>query len=166
MLYIFWKCIARLAQLEFLYLLSGLSGEGNGNPLQYSCLENPVDRGAWWIAVHRVTQSRTRLKWLSMHACIGEGNGNPLSVLAWRIPGTEEPGGVLCMGSHRVRHDWSNLAAAAAAVDYLSVLSFWYYIFLASYHSEKYYWQCFLPYICFVCHQFNYTHFPLVGGPL
>ena len=52
--------------------------EGNGNPLQYSCLENPVDRGAWWAAVHRVTQSRTRLKWISMHAHIGEGNGNPL----------------------------------------------------------------------------------------
>ena len=53
-------------------------GEGNGNPLQYSCLENPVDAGAWWAAVHGVTQSRTRLKRLSMHACIGEGNGNPL----------------------------------------------------------------------------------------
>ena len=53
-------------------------GEGNGNPLQYSCLENPVDRGAWWAAVHRVTQSWTRLNQLSMHACLGEGNGNPL----------------------------------------------------------------------------------------
>ena len=41
------------------------TGEGNGNPLQYSCLENPVDRGAWWAAVHRVAQSRTRLKQLS-----------------------------------------------------------------------------------------------------
>ena len=67
-----------LVELEFLYLLSGLSGEGNGNPLQYSCLENPVDRGAWWVAVHWVAQSWTRLKRLSMHACIGEGNGNPL----------------------------------------------------------------------------------------
>ena len=53
-------------------------GEGNGNPLQYSCLENPVDRGAWWAAAHRVAQSWTRLKQLSMHTCIGEGNGNPL----------------------------------------------------------------------------------------
>ena len=53
-------------------------GEGNGNPLQCSCLENPVDRGAWWAAVHRVSQSRTRLKRLSMHASIGEGNGKPL----------------------------------------------------------------------------------------
>ena len=88
------------------------SGEGNGNPLQHSCLENPVGRWAWWAAVHRVAQSRTRLKRLCMHACIGEGNGNPPSVLAWRIPGTGEPGGLPSMGSHRVGHDWSNLAAA------------------------------------------------------
>ena len=40
-------------------------GEGNGNPLQYSCLENPMDRGAWWAAVHGVSKSRTWLKWLS-----------------------------------------------------------------------------------------------------
>ena len=45
-------------------------GEGNGNPLQFSCLENPMDRGTWWATVHGVTQSRTRLKWLSMHALI------------------------------------------------------------------------------------------------
>ena len=57
---------------------SRLCGEGNGSPLQYSCLENPVDRGAWWAAVHRVAQSWTWLKWLSNHACTGEGNGNPL----------------------------------------------------------------------------------------
>ena len=53
-------------------------GEGNGNPFQYSCLENPVDGGAWWATVQRVTQSWTQLKQLSMHACIGEGNGSPL----------------------------------------------------------------------------------------
>ena len=45
-------------------------GEGNGNPLQYSWLENPMDRGAWWAAVHRVAQSRTQLKQLSTHACM------------------------------------------------------------------------------------------------
>ena len=50
----------------------------SSNPLQYSCLENAGDRGAWWATVHGVAQSRTRLKQLSMHACIGEGNGNPL----------------------------------------------------------------------------------------
>ena len=53
-------------------------GEGNVNPLQYSCLENPVDRGAWWAAIYGVAQSRTQLKQLSMDACIGEGNGNLL----------------------------------------------------------------------------------------
>ena len=48
-------------------------GEGNGNPLQYFCLENPMDRGAWWFAVHRISKSRTRLKRLSTHAhcCCG-----------------------------------------------------------------------------------------------
>ena len=55
-----------------------IPGGGHGNPLQYSCLENAVDRGAWWAAVHGVAQSQTRLKQLSMYACIGEGNGNPL----------------------------------------------------------------------------------------
>ena len=55
-------------------------GEGNGNPPQYSSLENPVDRGAWWAAVHGVTQSQTQLKRLAAAAAafIGEGNGNPL----------------------------------------------------------------------------------------
>ena len=54
--------------------ISGLGrspGEGNSSPLQYSCLENPTDRGAWWAAVHSVAQSQTRLKQLSMHTCIG-----------------------------------------------------------------------------------------------
>ena len=50
-------------------LESGRSpGGGHGNPLQYSCLENPMDRGAWWATVHRVAKSRTWLRWLSMHA--------------------------------------------------------------------------------------------------
>ena len=47
-------------------------------PLQCSCLENPKEGGAWWASVYGVTQSQTRLKQLSMRACIGEGNGNPL----------------------------------------------------------------------------------------
>ena len=80
------------------------SGEGNGNPLKYSCLENPVDRGAWWAAVHGVTQSQTRLKQFSMHALEKE-MATHSSILAWRTPGTEEPSGLLSMGSHRVGHD-------------------------------------------------------------
>ena len=56
-------------------------GEGNGNPLQYSCLENLMDRGAWWAAVPRVTKSQTRLSdftSLTLYFITGEGNGNPL----------------------------------------------------------------------------------------
>ena len=53
---------------EFDSLLGRSPGEGNGNPLQYSCLENPMDRGAWQAAVHEVAESRTRLKRLSMQS--------------------------------------------------------------------------------------------------
>ena len=89
-------------------------GEGNGTPLQYSCLENPIDGGAWWAAVHGVAKSRTRLSDFTFtfhfHA-LEEEMATHSSVLAWRIPGTEGPGGLLPMGSHRVGHDWSDLAA-------------------------------------------------------
>ena len=88
-------------------------GEGNGSPLQHSCLENPVDRGAWRAAVHTVAQSRKCLKRLSTHALEKE-MATDSSVLAWRFPGTEETGGLPSMGSHRVGHNCSDLAAAAA----------------------------------------------------
>jgi len=92
------------------------NGEGNGTTLQYSCLENPMDGGAWWAAVHGVTKSRTQLSDFTFtfhfHALEKE-MGTHSSVLAWRIPGTGEPGGLPSMGSHRVGHDWSDLAAAA-----------------------------------------------------
>ena len=91
--------------------------EGNGTPLQYSCLENPMDGGAWWAAVHGVTKSWTRLSDFTFtfhfHALEKE-MATQSSVLAWKIPGTGEPGGLPSMGLHRVRHDWSELAAAAA----------------------------------------------------
>ena len=84
------------------------SGEGDGTPLQDSCLENPMDRGAWWAAVHGVAKSRTRLSDFTFtfhfHALEKE-MATHSSVLAWRIPGTGEPGGLPCMGSYRVRHD-------------------------------------------------------------
>ena len=77
-------------------------GEGNGTPLQYSCLENPMDAGAWWAAVHGVTKSRTRLSDFSFtfhfHALEKEVATHS-SVLAWRIPGTGEPGGLPSTGS-------------------------------------------------------------------
>ena len=61
--------------------VSVFNGEGNGTPLQYSCLENPMDGGAWWAAVHGVAKSRARLSDFTFTfslSCIGEGNGNPL----------------------------------------------------------------------------------------
>ena len=93
--------------------------EGNGTPLQYSCLENPTDGGAWWAAIHGVAKSQT---WLSdftftlhFHALEKE-TATHSSVLAWRIPWAVEPGGLPSMGSHRVRHDWSDSAAAASGL--------------------------------------------------
>ena len=93
-------------------------GESNGTTLQYSCMENTMDGEAWWAAVHGVTEGQTRLSDFSFtfhfHALEKE-MATHSSVLAWRIPGTEEPGGLPSMGLHRVGHDWSDLAAAAAA---------------------------------------------------
>ena len=87
-------------------MLSG--GEGNGNPLQYSCLENPMDGGAWWAAVHGVTKSQTGLSnfTFTFHFyALEKEMGTHSSVLAWRIPETGEPGGLLSMRFHRVEHD-------------------------------------------------------------
>ena len=82
--------------------------EGHGNPLQYSCLKNPMDRGAWQTTTHGVVKSQTRLSDFTFtfhfHALEKE-MATHSSVLAWRIPGTGEPGGLLSMGLHRVEHD-------------------------------------------------------------
>ena len=84
------------------------AGEGDGTPLQYSCLENPMDGGAWWAAVHEVTKSRRRLSDFTFtfhfHALEKE-MATHSSVLAWRIPGMGEPGGLPSMGSCRVGHN-------------------------------------------------------------
>ena len=79
-----------------------LIGEGNGTPLQYSCLENPMDRGTWWAVVHGVATDFTFT--FHFHALEKEMAAHS-SVLAWRIPGTTEPGGLPSVGSHRVGHD-------------------------------------------------------------
>ena len=96
--------------------LDDLFGEGNGTPLQYSCLENPMDVGAWWAAVHGVAKSWTQLSdfTFTFHfQALEKEMATHSGVLAWRIPGTGELGGLPSMGSHRVRHDCCNLAAAA-----------------------------------------------------
>ena len=101
-----------------LILVQGTIREGNGTQLQHSCLENPMDRGAWWAAVHGVIKNQT---WLSDFTftfhfpALEKEMATHSSVLAWRIPGTMEPGGLPSMESHRVEHDWSDLAEAAAA---------------------------------------------------
>ena len=82
--------------------------EGNGTPLRYSCLENPMDGGAWWAAVLGVAKSWTRLSDFTFtfhfHALEKE-MATHCNVLAWRIPAMGEPGGLPSMGSHRVGHD-------------------------------------------------------------
>ena len=87
---------------------ANLKGEGNGTPLQYSCLENPMDRGAWEAAVHGVARSHTRLSdfTFTFHfPALEKEMATHSSVLAWRIPGTGEAGGLPFMGSRRVGHD-------------------------------------------------------------
>ena len=148
-------------------------GEGNGTPLQYSCLENPMDGGAWWAAVHGVVKSRTRLsdftfnfhfyalekemathssvlawripgtgepgglpslgrtesdttEWLQFHfslSCVGEGNGNPLQCSCLENPRDGGAWWAAVSGSHRVGHDWREIAAGAAV--YKDVASQW-----------------------------------------
>ena len=84
-------------------MLGIVVGEGNGTPLQYSCLANPMNRGAWWAAAHGVAKSWIQLSdfpfTFHFHALEKE-MATHSSVLAWRIPGTGES-----MGSHRVGHD-------------------------------------------------------------
>ena len=86
----------------------GSSGEGNGTPLQYSCLENPMDGGGWKAAVHGVAEGRTRLSdfTLTFHFnALEKEMATHSSVLAWRIPGMGEPGGMPLVVSRRVRHN-------------------------------------------------------------
>ena len=91
-------------------------GEGNGTPLRYSRLENPIDGGAWWAAVHGVAKSQLSNFTFTFHFhALEKEMATHSSVLAWRIPGAGEPGGLPSMGSHGVAHDWSDLAAAAGA---------------------------------------------------
>ena len=103
------KQLYSLTQLSFTkHLLCSRVGEGNGTPLQYSCLENPMEGGAWKAAVHGVAKSWTQLSDFTFtfhfHALEKE-MATHSSVLVWRIPGMGQPGGVPSLGSHRVGHD-------------------------------------------------------------
>ena len=100
-----------IQMLEIIFLVPYTQvffGEGNGTPLQYSCLENPMDGGAWWATVHGVAKGRTRLSDFTFtfhfHALEKEMTTHS-SVLALRIPGMGESGGLPSMGLHRVGHD-------------------------------------------------------------
>ena len=108
----------------------------NGTPLQYSCLENPMDGGAWKAA--GVAEGRTRPSDFTFtfhfHALEKE-MATHSSVLAWRISGMGEPGGLLSMGSHRVGHDWSDLAAAEIALQFQYM---YYFIFVTFKYTMNY----------------------------
>ena len=99
------------------FIFGGLQNNCNGTPLQYSCLENPMDGGAWNAAVHGVAEGWTRLSDFTFtfhfHALEKE-MATHSRVLAWRIPGTGEPGGLPSLGSHRVGHNCSDLAIVIA----------------------------------------------------
>ena len=89
-------------------MLWDLPGKGDGTQLQYSRLENPMDGGAWWAAVHAASKSRTRLSdftFTFLFHALEKEMATHSSVLAWRIPGTGVPGGLPSMGSYRVGHD-------------------------------------------------------------
>ena len=108
--YDFWASFIFTTMIGLVYYWSvvNVAGEGNGTPLQYSCLENPMVGGTWKAAVHGVAKSRTRPRdfpfTFHFHALEKE-MATHSSVLAWRIPGTGEPGGLPSQGSHRVGHD-------------------------------------------------------------
>ena len=96
---VLWQPTGKRGKERLLLFLHRGLGEGNGTPLQYSCLENPMGRGAWWAAVlSNFTFTFHFHAWekeMATHS----------SCLAWRISGTGEPGGLPSMGSHRVGHD-------------------------------------------------------------
>ena len=102
------NCVGTTGDMLAIFSSRGRVREGNGPPLQSSCLEDPMDGGAWKAAVHGVAEGWTRLSNFTFtfhfHA-LEKAMAAHSSVLAWRIPGPGEPGGLPSMGSHRVGHD-------------------------------------------------------------
>ena len=109
-----------------------LSGEGNGTPLQYSCLENPMDGGAWKAAGHGVAEGQTRLSdfTFTFHfslSCIGEGNGNPLQCSYLENPRDGEAWWAAVYG---VAHSWTQLKWLRSSSIYIYIYILFYIIFL------------------------------------
>ena len=112
-----------LYKLKLCSPVSVIGGKGNSNPLQHSCLENLMDRGAWWAAVHGVAQSRTRLKQLSMHSCIGEGNGSPVQYSCLENPRDR---GAWWAAIYGVAQNWTwlkQLSSSSSSSQWLEVSS-------------------------------------------
>ena len=108
-----WMC----EWTEWLGQLCALGRRRQWHPTPVLLPGNPMNGGAWWAAVHGVAKSQTRLSDFTFtfhfHA-LEKAMATHSSVLAWRIPGTGEPGGLPSMQLHRVGHDWSDLATAIA----------------------------------------------------
>ena len=136
-------------RLHFHFSLSCI-GEGNGNPLQCSCLENPRDSRAWWASVYGVAQSRTQLTRLSSSAgdaVLIPGSGRSpggrhathSSILARKILWTKKPSGLQSMGSQRVRHEWSDWARRSL----IFLLLDWFLYVLCFCYCYKWYLKVF-----------------------
>ena len=104
--------------------LKPLVGEGNGNPLQYSCLENPTGRGAWQAAVHEVAESDTteRLHFHFSLSCIGEGNGNPLQCSCLENPRDGGAGWAAIYGVAQSRTRLKRLSSSSSKAFSISVI--------------------------------------------
>ena len=106
-------CHYHLSKFHIYALVYCIGREGNCTWLQYSCLENPMDRGAWWAAVHGVATCWMRLSdfTFTFHFhTVEKEMATHSSSLTWRIPWTKEPGQIQSIGSQSVGHNWSNLA--------------------------------------------------------
>ena len=103
--------------MEYVFVvISGIYGEGNGTPLQYSCLENPMDGGAWWAAVHGVARSWTRLSDFTFTLCTGEGNGNPLQCSCLETPRDGRAGWAAVDGVAQSRTRLNRLSSSSSNI--------------------------------------------------